>query len=669
MDISLRANFRNSIATKLLTIVFSMYFLVALSVTVAHIVNEYTEAKKVILMELQGYSDAYSLGLIQALWSLDEAQIQSILAGMMKISSITGVQLQEDFEKIRYTAGEIPEFDQIKKREAVESFSFFENQPLSLHTDLVYAGNDINEPILIGKVTIYSNSSIIFQRVKIGILFITLNSVIKTVALWIIFYWVAKYMLRKPLAILTNGAERVALDQLNDLQIKTNVSGKNELTILEDAFNQMIQKIRLEKDRIISLGSSSHKIASFHNMSDIMLTSFNELCQWVNIHDAVLHLDIGQHGLEKANLYYSRSDFLKTIPTQSIIEEVFAGGDQQVVLCNDLQETHPLSQYYRQQSGEELTNHHMIFARVDFQNSHLLILYRKSNQPPFNRADAEYINSMLVEAKTSLDNLIAIKKNMRMASELKTAATVQSTFFPKILPVTENLAIHAYFQSATETGGDWYGFMTKFDNYLYIFIGDVTGHGIPSALVTAAVSSSSQMLEEIFYSDYLPHYNLPTPAQCMEYLNIAVYETGHPNYLMTFFISRIDLKTGEMYFSNAGHNFPLLIHQNSSIQLLKGRNNRLGYQREEQFSESKIMLEVGDTLLFYTDGLIENENPQGEMWGMRNLKTKLKNVHSDPIEKVVKEIVDEAEEFYANTPVEDDYTVVGCQVTGHFQQK
>lgn len=281
---------------------------------------------------------------------------------------------------------------------------------------------------------------------------------------------------------------------------------------------------------------------------------------------------------------------------------------------------------------------------------------------------AEKLYTTIIASLRAYELLQRIEKTSlekaRLELELETTAAVQKALFPKSLPEVSNLELHTYFASATKAGGDWYGFMTKISGYLYILIGDVTGHGAPAALVTATACATSRLIETV--SVYPSNRRVLTPGEFLGTLNTNIYLTGFPDFLMTFFAVAINLETGLMSFSNAGHNFPVLISADGKLKHLLNVNKRLGDQKHLEFTEQNIQLETGDLLFLFTDGLTENWNPDGEMWGERRLKRLLKSVHPDPVESIVNNVVDEAYQFYDGTPIADDMTIVGCQITAPF---
>ncbi len=300
-----------------------------------------------------------------------------------------------------------------------------------------------------------------------------------------------------------------------------------------------------------------------------------------------------------------------------------------------------------------------------------LMLIEGLDQASFRDEDQRFVDTLSQSLSIALKNIdftYEVAEKVRMESELRTAAAVQQALFPKRLPELPDVDIATYFQSASETGGDWYGFMTQFEGHLFVLIGDVTGHGTPAALVTATASATTRILEEMFFLSYSIDRLPPSPIDCLKYLNASIYEAGHPNFLMTFFIARINLKTGLVTFSNAGHTFPCLVRGDGKVKRLLNANSRLGYDQNWEFTEVTIQLRKDDVLLFYTDGLTECENTSGEMWGEKRLTRALRKYRHAPTQKLVDKIVEENANFSGSRPLDDDLTLVCCRFLKEFPE-
>lgn len=273
-------------------------------------------------------------------------------------------------------------------------------------------------------------------------------------------------------------------------------------------------------------------------------------------------------------------------------------------------------------------------------------------------------------------------ENARMQHELELVEILQKTLFPKDLPDIPNLDLAYFFNSATETGGDWCGFITRVESYLFVMIGDVTGHGAAAAIITSAASTACAIAEyqHSHHKDYSSSIGYPrrgpdrrvlTPLSLLQLLNQAVYEAGSSEYWMTFFVGRIDLNTGVMTFSNAGHNFPIILREGQT-KFLMNANAHLGYRKEWRFTEEQIQLQENDLLFFYTDGLVDQPDKKGDdgtPWGTRRLIRSLKSSSPLSAKSVIQTVQRDAFHYYDNLPLEDDITMVACHVNAPFPQK
>ncbi len=288
----------------------------------------------------------------------------------------------------------------------------------------------------------------------------------------------------------------------------------------------------------------------------------------------------------------------------------------------------------------------------------------------FAKRDIHAAETMASTIGLQIKNLELLKETaekVQMDLELKTARAVQTSLFPQNEYSFHNLGLAGYFTSATETGGDWYGYFTPDDRYLYVFIGDVTGHGAAAALVTSGVRSACYALE--VQKKLYPQVDL-SPTAILTYLHEIVKEIGKGEFAMTFFVACYDSKTHELTFSNAGHNFPLLyIKEKNKIEGLFCRGNSLGsissisLSHKFEFEQKTRQLNPGDFIVFYTDGLTECENDMGQEYGkvrFRKSLLKFKQLSaSDLRDKVIKEV----DNFRGDVRLKDDITLVVTKIS------
>ena len=236
----------------------------------------------------------------------------------------------------------------------------------------------------------------------------------------------------------------------------------------------------------------------------------------------------------------------------------------------------------------------------------LLYLENELAAKAFTSSRLKTLGLLAAQGAISIRNIrhaTDMRERVRLEDQLKAAQAVQTALLPSPLEIP-GVYISTSYIAADETGGDWYGY--QFDaahNRLFIQIGDVTGHGIPSALVTRAVAGAISAAHALF--GQLPN---PSDEQCLELLvraaNEAVAQCGLKSDLwMTMGFVVINLNTGAASYHNAGH-LPLYLKSTDRVQRLHHVSSPLGIVDEVSFL--KFDFKPGDLLLMVTDGLVEN---------------------------------------------------------------
>lgn len=243
----------------------------------------------------------------------------------------------------------------------------------------------------------------------------------------------------------------------------------------------------------------------------------------------------------------------------------------------------------------------------------------------------------------------------RMEEELATASLVQSTLLtPPHIP-TDAVEIAPYYHAASETGGDFWDAFIK-DGKLTIVIGDATGHGAPAAIVTAVAKACIATLNDIYQNKPL------TPEEFLSVLNQIVFDSCKGKLLMTMCIVQVDLTTGELTVSNAGHESPLWIKksdgENAKPEVLFVRGERLGFQSDSRYETVRAQINLDDVLLLYSDGISEAPNTEGKPWGERALKKAFSQNGVRELSRIRDEIVEKNQDFTKGARQEDDITFV-----------
>lgn len=256
-----RVPFRNSIATRLLAITFSIYFLIAVLVTLGHMAFEYDQAKKNILADLKVFQATFQPILSQMVWSINKEALHRTVDGIAAAPTIAGVRIKAlgmdevSVGTILDDQGKLKAISRLEKPAFWGEGNAVDPGVFGYEFPIIYKTGDGKEE-LVGQGIFYSSNAIVFQRVKYGFALIVLNSVIKTLALWIIFSWLSERILRRPLASLTTAVQQVDLERLEQAKIELNLHGRDELKILQEAFNDMLQKLLVARTELQSLNQS-----------------------------------------------------------------------------------------------------------------------------------------------------------------------------------------------------------------------------------------------------------------------------------------------------------------------------------------------------------------------------------------------------------------------------
>ncbi len=211
------------------------------------------------------------------------------------------------------------------------------------------------------------------------------------------------------------------------------------------------------------------------------------------------------------------------------------------------------------------------------------------------------------------------RERERIEQELRVARLIQQTLLPKSLPDIVGWQVAAHYQPAREVGGDFYDFLYFDDGRVGIVIGDVTDKGVPAALVMATTRTLLRAAAE----------RLVSPGLVLERVNEQLHEDIPPRMFVTCMIALLNPANGELVFANAGHDLP---YQRGAggVTELRATGMPLGLMPGMTYEEKQITLAPGDTVLFYSDGLAEAHDPQGEMFGFPRLQALLDRCTGDP---------------------------------------
>src|SRR5215207_7391968 len=197
----------------------------------------------------------------------------------------------------------------------------------------------------------------------------------------------------------------------------------------------------------------------------------------------------------------------------------------------------------------------------------------------------------------------------RIEQELEVARSIQQASLPEEVPTPEGWQIAPYYQPAREVGGDFYDFLELADGRLGVVVGDATGKGVPAALMMASTRSTLRAVAQACES----------PGDALRRVNDPLATDIPSNMFVTCFYAILDPKSATLSYANAGHDLPYL-HRNGEAEELRARGMPLGLMPGMSYEEGEVSLGEGGCVLFYSDGLVEAHDPQGEMFGFPRLR-------------------------------------------------
>jgi sigma-B regulation protein RsbU (phosphoserine phosphatase) len=262
--------------------------------------------------------------------------------------------------------------------------------------------------------------------------------------------------------------------------------------------------------------------------------------------------------------------------------------------------------------GEEDGNSILLLPlKIEDKIAGFIICIRSKGQS-FASPEGKLGQALANQAMAFLENIILNEvrlENAALVAELRVASEVQISLLPKTLPTVNDVDLWGSSQPAKHVGGDFYDAQYFPDGTLYFCVGDVSGKGMPAALLMA-------MLLMILRSEQRVGLR-SGPAELLEYLNRAAYdELTESGMFATLFLGTYDPKTRLLKFANAGHSPVIFRSRDGSARLLEANNVPVGIFAELRAEEEELFLSPGDLIMVGSDGLNEARNADGDLFSI-----------------------------------------------------
>jgi phosphoserine phosphatase RsbU/P len=269
----------------------------------------------------------------------------------------------------------------------------------------------------------------------------------------------------------------------------------------------------------------------------------------------------------------------------------------------------------------------------------------------FTEEHLNILTTLASVASIRVENATLLEERMereRMERELELATEIQQRFQPSAPPQITGYEFQGISFSCYEIGGDYYDFIPTHEGKMVVALGDVSGKGTAAALLMSSVHaavhgqiSARSSLEETVAS-----------------VNLYLAENTPDNRFVTLFIGELDPETGRLRYINAGHNPPLLGRASGEIEQLESGGMPLGLLSIAQYDSGETMLNSGDVLVVYSDGVSEATNAQDEEYGLERLIEVVKNRLGSPAAGIRDKVESSLSSFTQNAPANDDITLL-----------
>jgi phosphoserine phosphatase RsbU/P len=252
-------------------------------------------------------------------------------------------------------------------------------------------------------------------------------------------------------------------------------------------------------------------------------------------------------------------------------------------------------------------------------------------------------------ARTARDRV----ERRRLEKELAIARDIQRSFLPAVAPRVPGFDLAGTSISHDQVGGDYYDFITVSDTRLGLAIADVSGKGIPAALLMAGFRMS--LLAEI--------RNEFAIRAVMRKVNRLLFESTDRGKFVTAFYGVLDWRNGILIFSNAGHNPPLLIRPDGTTDPLSEGGVALGVLEDTQYEERPLAIADGDVAVLYTDGVSEAENEMGEQFGVERIEAIVRANPTHTARELMQDLIAAVLDWAGERGLNDDLTLLVMRKT------
>jgi sigma-B regulation protein RsbU (phosphoserine phosphatase) len=280
----------------------------------------------------------------------------------------------------------------------------------------------------------------------------------------------------------------------------------------------------------------------------------------------------------------------------------------------------------------------------------ILSLFNKESADGFNDSDQRLLSIIAGQSANVIENsrlFYEEKKLIQIQEEIRVARDIQQNLLPKEIPIINGYDIYAINTPAREVGGDYYDFIKLSENKTAIALGDVSGKGLPAAMLMANLQAT--LRGQLLFCE--------CAKDCINRANNLLYKSTDTSKFVTLFFGILNTENNTLTYCNAGHNDPLFIANRKISKLDKG-GLLLSCFENSEYDEEEIIFEKGSTLVIFSDGVTEAMNEADEEYTDERLEKLLLDNINESVQEMIKNIIDDVKFHIGNNPQSDDITLM-----------
>jgi len=406
------------------------------------------------------------------------------------------------------------------------------------------------------------------------------------------------------------------------------------------------------------------------NLSDTFDTIVNLLPLLIGVNACIIYLpdDLNENSFKAAGIYtdneihssiFTSLEFCEQNPLLNFVNKynqiAYAHITNEELTNEKYHTIQPLP--YIQEIKMEATDHLLIAFPINLKGELLGILLTKEDNlsPQYFEKRIELLNGVSQEIALAIQNFFLQKdilQRKKLEQEILLARQIQKTFLPDSLPILPGWQIQTRWETALQVGGDFYDIILISKQRIGLVIADVADKGLAASLYMTVARTLIRAFGQ----------TIADPGGILSAVNNLLVGDTPNGMFVTAVFAMLDLQTGKIYYSNAGHNRPIIIraHNNETEELPQG-DMALGVVEDIQYRNMEVSLEPGDFILFYTDGLTETFSADGEQYGVARTIDFLKNNHHIDVNLILENLDRELFEYRDGQSLSDDLTLIGLK--------